>query len=124
MEHPDPETVALRFNERINSRDLEGLAQLMTVGHTFIDKAGDVTRGRDEVKTCWARFFELFPDYRNIFLRVENRRNGVIMIGHSECSEELLNGPAIWRAVIHGHHVGEWRVYDDTEEVRKELGVK
>jgi ketosteroid isomerase-like protein len=85
MKQPDPESVALRFNDRINDRDLEGLVQLMTDGHTFIDKVGDVTSGREEMKRCWARFFESFPDYRNNSSRVENRGNVVIMIWHSKC---------------------------------------
>lgn len=45
------------------------------------------------------------------------------MVGHSECSEEILDGPALWTAVIKDGRVQEWRVYDDTEENRKKLGM-
>ena len=123
MEKLDPESVALRFNERINKRDLKGLTQLMTDNHVFTDKTGNVTCGRDEMTRRWSRFFTMFPDYRNIFSRVETEQSVVIVIGYSECSEEVLSGPAIWKAVIHGHQVAEWRVYDDTQEVREQLGV-
>ncbi len=46
------------------------------------------------------------------------------MSGHSECSEKALDGRAIWKAVIRGARVSEWRVYVDTDEVRDELGIE
>jgi len=45
------------------------------------------------------------------------------MIGHSECSVDILDGPAISTAVIRGDKVAEWRVYDDTEENRREFQI-
>ena len=33
---------ALRFNEKINALDLEGLFSMMASDHTFIDRDGDV----------------------------------------------------------------------------------
>jgi len=48
----------------------------------------------------WVSFFEEFPDYRNIFTRVESQNNFVILIGYSTCSYEPLDGPAIWTATI------------------------
>jgi ketosteroid isomerase-like protein len=37
---------ALRFNERINQQDLEGLAELMTDDHAFIDSRGNITEAK------------------------------------------------------------------------------
>ena len=48
---------ALRFNERINQRDVEGLAELMTDDHTFIDNSGGVTKGKLAMKEGWRDFF-------------------------------------------------------------------
>jgi len=53
---------ALRFNERINQQDLEGLAELMTNDHTFIDNSGNVTKGKDVMKEGWRDFFKKYPD--------------------------------------------------------------
>ena len=36
--------VALKFNEKINQRNLDGLVDLMTDDHTFIDNSGDACR--------------------------------------------------------------------------------
>jgi len=40
----DPRARIVEFNEHINNRDLDGLATLMTDGHTFIDTADHVIR--------------------------------------------------------------------------------
>ena len=45
------------------------------------------------------------------------------MIGHSECTEETLHGPAIWTAIIEDNLVAEWWVYEDIKEVRLRLGI-
>jgi ketosteroid isomerase-like protein len=44
---------ALRFNERINQKDLEGLAELMTDDHTLVviaNNKGETTKGKNVVK--------------------------------------------------------------------------
>jgi ketosteroid isomerase-like protein len=123
MKYSDPKIVALLFNEHINNQNLEKLTSLMTEDHRFIDIPGELTEGREAMKKGWADFFKAFPDYRNIFTRVENRDNLVIMLGHSECSEKSLHGPAIWTAIIRGDLLEEWRVYKDDEETRKKLTI-
>ncbi len=119
-----PIAVAIRFNDHINNRDLEKLTDLMTEDHIFIDSYNDVFKGRERMKKGWAEFFERYPDYRDIFTRVESRRDIVILIGFSKYSYEPLDGPAIWTAVIRNNLVAEWRVYKDNEENRKRLDIK
>jgi len=109
MDSFDAMMVALRFNEKINQRDLEGLSALMTDDHTFIDNSGDVD---SNMKEGWRQFFEHYPDYRNIFTSVTVRNNVVVMVGYSTCSNEpRLNGPSMWTARIRDGNVSEWRVY-------------
>ena len=102
---------ALRFNERINQRDVEGLAELMTDDHTFIDNSGGVTKGKLAMKEGWRDFFEKYPDYQNIFTCVTTQDNVVVIVGHSTCSYKPLEGPNIWTAKMRGGLVSEWRVY-------------
>jgi ketosteroid isomerase-like protein len=118
------QTIALRFNECINNRDLEGLAALMTDDHTFIDSANASVQGKDQVVEAWRGFFALFPDYRNIFDRVESRDQLVAIMGRSTCSEPHLDGPALWTAKIRGNQVAEWQVYKDTPEHRIALSFR
>jgi ketosteroid isomerase-like protein len=102
---------ALRFNERINRQDLEGLAELMTDDHTFIDSGGNVTKGKNVMKEGWREFFKKYPDYRNKFTSVTVQDNVVVMVGYSTCSFKPLDGPSIWTARIRGRRVSEWRVF-------------
>jgi hypothetical protein len=109
MDAFDAMMVALRFNEKINQRDLDGLVALMTDDHTFIDNSGDIDKN---MKEGWRRFFGHYPDYRNVFTSVTVENNVVVMVGHSTCSNEpRLNGPSIWTAKVRGGRVSEWRVY-------------
>lgn len=94
MDSFDTMMVALKFNEKINQRDLEGLAELMTDDHTFIDNSGDIDKGKDVMKKGWRNIFKEYPDYRNIFTTVSVKDNVIIMVGYSTCSNERrLNGP-------------------------------
>jgi uncharacterized protein (TIGR02246 family) len=102
---------ALRFNEKINQQDPEGLAELMTDDHTFIDSGGSVTKGKNVMKEGWRDFFKKHPDYRNKFTSVTVQDNIVVMIGYSTCSFKPLDGPNIWTARIQSGRVSEWRVF-------------
>jgi ketosteroid isomerase-like protein len=121
MSDDHQKTIALRFNECINSRDLDELAALLTDDHTFIDSANAAVHGKERVVAAWSGFFALFPDYRNLFERVESRQDLVAIMGRSSCSEPQLDGPALWTAKVRGDHVAEWRVYTDTPDNRRML---
>jgi hypothetical protein len=122
MNKRDPKLVALLYNECINARSLEGVINLMADNHQFIDTKNRV-ENREQMKESWSSFFEEYPDYINVFHTVISRDNFVILLGHSECSYEPLDGPAIWTAKVENDLIAEWRIYDDTEENRKLLEV-
>jgi ketosteroid isomerase-like protein len=103
-------SVALKFNEKINSRNLEGLVELMTDDHAFVDGDGVVTKGKDLMKEAWREFFKRYPDYQNIFTCITVQSNIVVMVGYSTCSCKQLNGPNIWTAKARGKRLYEWRV--------------
>lgn len=63
MAQSDPKSIALRFNDRINNQNVDGLAELMTEDHVFIDIPGRVTRGREKMKKDWTDFFKSFSNY-------------------------------------------------------------
>jgi uncharacterized protein (TIGR02246 family) len=111
MESSELMSTALKFSEKINQQDLEGLAGLMTDDHTFIDSGGNITKGKDAMKEGWREFFKKYPDYRNKFTCVAIQNNVVVMVGYSACYYKPLDGPNIWTAKIRGGRVSEWRVY-------------
>lgn len=102
--------IALKFNERINQQDAEGLGELMTDDHTFIDNEGNITEGKDKMKQGWKNFFKTYPDYKNHITNATLQDNTVILIGNSTCSQKALNGPNIWTAKINAGKVKEWTV--------------
>ena len=120
----DPVTTARRFNDTINARDADGLADLMTDDHRFVDVAGTTVVGRSACLEAWRSFFDTFPTYRNEFATVEERNGVVVITGRSVCRDHPdLDGPAIWTARVVGSAVAEWRVHDATAAVRARLGL-
>jgi ketosteroid isomerase-like protein len=116
--------VTLRFNDMINARDLEGLAGLMSEDHRFVDTTGHVVAGRSACLEAWRGFFAAYPTYRNVFVSVREDDGFVTLAGHSTCSDDPeLAGPALWTARVADSLVTVWRVYNDTPEVRRQLGV-
>jgi ketosteroid isomerase-like protein len=110
MNSHDPIHTALQFNEKINQRDTNGLAELMTDDHAFIDSEGKTTRGKAAMREGWRDFFMKFPDYRNDFNCVTVQDGIVVMVGRSICSFKPLDGPNVWTAKVEGNKIAEWRV--------------
>jgi ketosteroid isomerase-like protein len=124
MRDVSPFTVVSRFNAYINDSDLDGLTSMMTDDHAFIDSAGSVVSGKAAVAAAWNSFFKAFPDYRNVFVRHKADGPVVIIEGHSVCSDPRLNGPSLWRATVRQGKIAQWRVYDDTIQNRRALGLQ
>jgi ketosteroid isomerase-like protein len=123
MNSRDAKLIALLFNECINNQDIKGLSRLMSEDHTLIVREGTVVQGKEANRKGWTSFFEMFPDYRNRFDRIESREDLVIIMGHAFWSEEQPYDPVIWTAKVENDRVARWRIYDDTTENRKELGI-
>jgi ketosteroid isomerase-like protein len=113
--------LAIAFNDRINARDLNGLAALMTDDHTFTDSEGVAVAGKAACIEAWRGFFEAYPDYRNHFESFVDDHDAVTVIGHSECSEPSLVGPALWRVTVREGLVATWSVSEDTPGNRARL---
>ena len=123
MNKADPKTIVLQFNDYINNQDIDGLSSMMTDDHTLIAH-GDAVPGKELSLGAWGRFFEACPDYINHFERLVSKGEFVAVIGHSTCSHEVLNGPALWAVKVKGDKVVEWNVMSDTPENRESLGIK
>ncbi|NYT19097.1 MAG: hypothetical protein GKC08_02225, partial [Methanosarcinales archaeon] len=80
-------------------------------------------KGKAEVENSWIEFFKIVPDYRNHFTRIESKGDRVVVVGFSTCSNELLDGPALWTASVKDDLIDEWRILEDTRENRSSLGI-
>jgi ketosteroid isomerase-like protein len=119
-----PKDIVMSFNDCITRRDIEGLADLMTEDHVFIDAANGSVSGKQSCIAAWASFFAAFPDYRNIFERVSLTDGKAVMVGYSVCSDNRLSGPALWTAKVVAGLISEWRVYEDNTTNRKLLAAE
>jgi ketosteroid isomerase-like protein len=118
------DAIARAFNDAITRRDLAALRGLMTDDHTFIDTGDNAISGREAALSAWRGFFDAFPDYRNVWQAVSVAGAVLTATGRSVCaSEPELDGPAIWTAHVRDGKVAQWRVYDDTPEIRVRLGL-
>ena len=123
MNKKDPKLTVLKFNECINNQDPNGLANLMTEEVRLIEGEETTRKGKVAVKNAWIEFFNLCPDYKNHFTRIESKDNRVVIIGFSTCSNKVLDGPALWTALFKNDLIDEWRILDDTKGNRKLLGI-
>jgi hypothetical protein len=126
MEHmnkKDPKLTILQFNECINNQDPHGLENLLTQDSKLILGEETTHMRKGELKKIWIQFFEMCPDYKNHFIKIESRENLVIIIGFSTCSNKALDGPALWTAKVENDLIAEWRILEDTKENRKLLGI-
>lgn len=124
MNTKDPKLTALQFNEYINRQDIKGLNSLMTEDYTFIDRANEVTRGKDVMIKGWLEFFKTYPEYKNTFTRIDSDDELVILIGYAYWSKKEPHDPAIWTARIKNDRVAEWRIYENTKKNRKKFKIK
>ncbi len=128
----------LSFIDRINAHDVEGLAELMSDDHTFIDAHGNQVSGKKKMTAGWRGYFEWFPDYcievNEVFEEndalgsdeasgvVEARENGetFALFGFAGGSfkgkqSERWRLPAAWKASVKDGRVALWQVFADTK---------
>jgi uncharacterized protein (TIGR02246 family) len=123
-----PTEVTRAFIEKINAHSLEGLHELMTEDHTFVDGGGDVTQGRKAMREAWQGYFSMMPDYLitpEHILAVENivgvfgKARGTYTSDGRLKRENRWQVPAAWLAIIRDGRVAHWQVYADNDSVRR-----
>jgi len=118
------ETV-LAFIRSINAHDVEGLGELMSVDHTFIDAHGNEVVGKEKMIAGWRAYFEWFPDYyievNDVFEgEVSDRGQTFALFGFAGGSfkgkqSECWRLPAAWKASVINGRVTLWQVFADTK---------
>ena len=117
--------IILAFIDRINAHDVEGLAELMSDDHTFIDAHGNEVVGREKMSAGWRGYFEWFPDYyievNDVFEGdVSDRGQTFALLGFAGGSfkgkqSECWRLPAAWKASVEHGRVTLWQVFADTK---------
>src|ERR1700694_5119077 len=108
------------FIDRINTRDTEGLAALMSDDHIFIDAHGNQITGREKMTAGWRAYFDWVPDY---FIEIDDvfeKSDSLPLFGFAGGSfknkpTESWRLPAAWKAVVKNGRVTLWQVFADTK---------
>ncbi len=123
-----PLRVTQAFVDRINHQDTDGLAELMTEDHRFIDSMGQIMTSRETMRQGWKYYFAMVPDYALTPKSWLSDGAVVIMLGTAggtyspdgvRTPERSWSCPAACRALIRGTLVAEWQVYADNEPIRQ-----
>jgi ketosteroid isomerase-like protein len=109
------------FIAHINAHDVDGLGELMSDDHTFIDAHGNQVRGKEKMIAGWRGYFEWFPDYYiEVTDVLEDSEPTVAMFGFAGGSfkgkqSESWRLPAAWKAMVKDGSVTLWQVFADTK---------
>jgi ketosteroid isomerase-like protein len=124
---PNPKAIAQAFVDRINSCNPEGLSELMTEDHSFVDATGVRHSGRSKMQAGWNQYFQTFPDYRIQIDEFHHDGGTVIMFGWASGSFHgegpTWRVPAAWRAAVSEDRIREWVVYCDVEPMLRSMGI-
>ncbi|MEP7145748.1 MAG: Type 1 glutamine amidotransferase-like domain-containing protein [bacterium] len=116
----------INFIEKINEQDTEGLSELMSDNHIFIDSMGTVVNGKKEMKNAWRNYFKWFPDYKISIKNTLLTDDSVGIFGTAKgtfgvddsSENDKFEIPAAWRAKVKSNLIAEWQVFADNETVR------
>jgi len=121
-----PVETVLQFLDRINARDADKLAELMTEDHVFTDSLGQQVRGREKMRSGWLGYYRMCPDYwvshEDVFqdgnrVAVFGAAGGTIAANGKLPPANQWRTPAAWLAVVENGLMKEWRVYADNKPV-------
>ena len=110
----------LAFIERINAHDVQGLGELMSDGHTFIDAHGNQVSGKEKMIAGWRGYFEWFPDYYIEVTDAFEQGEELALFGFAGGTFKNKEGeswrlPAAWKAIVKDGQVSLWQVFADTK---------
>jgi len=123
MDLYNPIEIVERFNECINNQDIEGLSNLMSDDHVFIDRDGSSHGPKSFMVEGWKDFFKMFPEYKNTFEKIKIYNDRVVVLGFAYWSKKEPCDRVIWSALIKGSLITEWRIDVDTPENRKRFNI-
>ncbi len=116
------------FVDKINQRDVDGLCDLMSDDHIFIDAMDTRKQGKEKMREGWKGYYSMVPDY---WIKVEKmycdgesvaavgRAGGTYSSGGPLKLENRWDIPAAWYGIVRNDKVVEWRVFADNEPIRQ-----
>lgn len=122
-----PIDVVLKFEQAINSRNVEAVCALLTPDSVFIDSLGNRLEGAQKMRPAWEGYFKMVPDYIISHAEIFAAGETVALFGSAQGTfakdgqtkkEDFWKTPSAWRAVIKEGKVAVWQVFADNEPIR------
>jgi ketosteroid isomerase-like protein len=76
--------VVLKFEALINGRNADAIVALMTGDAEFIDSLGNSLRGGENLRSAWAAYFKMVPDYSISHSEIFADGNTVAVFGSAQ----------------------------------------
>lgn len=114
--------IVLDFIDAINDTDINGIIDLMSKDHVFVDSQGNKATGKDLLKQAWTGYFELFPDYRIEIEETFEKDSLICILGYASGTYKNLQNeknsnhwriPGAWTAIVSDNKISKWQVYAD-----------
>ena len=84
MSTDNPVQVVLKFEELINGRNADTIAAFMTADGEFIDSLGNRIQGTEKLRSAWAGYFKMVPDYSISHSEIFADGNSVALFGSAQ----------------------------------------
>lgn len=119
--------VVLKFEQLINSRNVDAVCGLLTDDSVFIDSLGNRMAGMENLRKAWTGYFKMVPDYSISHAEIFANGETVAMFGSTQGTfsktgemkkDDFWKTPAAWRAVVRDGKIALWQVFADNEPIR------
>lgn len=116
----------LKFIERINAHDVNGIVALMAEDYRFVNSSGDSFHGLEFMREEWTKHFDRYPDFHIHVNAIIAGEEGVGVFGEAEgtyTSDDPVEEDDHWRipAAFYGiasdGKMAHWQVYADSSVV-------
>ncbi len=110
------------FIKAINDHDVNGIYDLMSGDHIFIDGYGDKYEGKTGMKEGWQNYYKMFPDYHVEIIDIIENDPVIGLFGYASATykniKDELNSnywrtPAAWKAIVNDKKIKYWQVFCD-----------
>jgi hypothetical protein len=104
----------------INDHDVERMLNLMHPEHTLVDSSGNIVQGSTDLRSAWANYFNMIPDYEITVDEVilEYRKAAIFGVASGYYHNKFWQTYAAWRVLIRDGKIILWQVYADNEQLR------
>lgn len=108
---PTARKVVRRYVDRLNARDVDGIALLLHPHCRFIDSHGEWIEGREAIVAATRRFFAIERKFRLNLEAVVEHEGEVLLRGKASAERAEFRQDALWKARVEGGKIIFWQSF-------------